>query len=554
MKRLTLVTLLLLFSSLSIGSSIPVDLSDPVYSFISRMETGGIIDCTNSSLPYSRDQIADFLVHIEKKIDLLCRVDKERFYEFYVNYRYEISNDNHGDLNSSEDLLAPFFSESGSIRILTNHLSREKNREESHLFTYEDNDFFLWGDVGLGLHKQSKNGHSRGLLFDQYRVRGSLGKNLSYNVKFFRYSREYNSKYTELTKEEIGNWSMTQPESNITFDNVHSSFVYNKKHFRIGMYHQPIKWGVNSRDNLILSDYGAAFPYFGFDYNYKGINFSFIHGSLLNDSTSVRSADFEVRNREKYIAAHRLEIPLLSHKIRLGITEMLIYGDRNPEAGYMMPMNFFWSIEHTLMDRDNSLLAFDIKINLIRNLRLYGTFLLDELRFGELGNDWWANKHGLQGGFQYSSQLAGFPLDFIVEYTQVRPWTYSHKFLTTNYTNNGISLGFPYGGNSQYFLFRNELWLSSRMKIFTQYTYLKHGYDDMENFWGGNPAIMYTKRDQQFDNSTKWLMGTINNIKTIDINLDYEFMNDCFVVFHLLQQTNHNETNYFFDIGLKLDL
>lgn len=167
---------------------------------------------------------------------------------------------------------------------------------------------------------------------------------------------------------------MEQPEGNISFDNVYSSIVYKQNNLSVGLYHQPLAWGKSFSNSLILSGYGSPFSYLGFDYHYKGIHFSFIHGSLLNDSTKVKKADFDIRNQEKYIAAHRIDFPLLKGKLRLGLSEMIIYGNRNIDPGYLLPVNFYWSIEHTLMDRDNSLMALDFQTNLISNVLFYGTF------------------------------------------------------------------------------------------------------------------------------------------------------------------------------------
>ena len=545
--------LLLLFCFCLFAAEIPVDLNHSIYQFISRMENRNIIQLNTSSYPYSRNKIAKILLQIEKNQNNLSETEIELFKEYIVDFRLEMQGSHHENLRIHDNgLLAPVFTNNGITRIAKNILSRENEFEASHLFTYEKDDFFIWGDGGFRFENQWKNNNSRMLMSDRYLVQGGLNKNIFFHVKFFRYMRKNNPDFNDLTQEELGNWSMSQPKGDITFDNVYSSVAYNKNNITIGLYHQPLVWGTSAQNSLILSGTGAPFSYLGFDYEYKGINFSFIHGSLLNDSTNVRNADFEIRNQEKYIVGHRIDIPLFNGTTRIGLSEMVIYGNRNVEPGYLMPVNFYWSIEHSLMNRDNSLLALDFQTNIIQNFKFYGSLLLDELRFSELFGKWWANKHGFQFGTKYSNELFSIPMNWSGEITLLRPWTYSHKFFINNYTNNGISLGFPYSGNSQFAEFENESWLNRRTKISMKYTYLKHGYDKDDEFFGGDPTISYEKRNPKFDNDTQWLMGVIRVIDYFTFDIQYEIYNDAYLNFELIKYLSEPQ-DLFINMGFNLD-
>lgn len=551
MKKMILI--LLVVSSFLAGAEIPVKIGNPVYKFISRMESKNIVKLNHASYPYSRNQIAKILDEVEDNRYQLSAAEINLLNEFLADYRIELNSSHHENLRINDDgFLAPLFSKNGTNRVAKNIFTRYDLCESAHLLTYEKDNFFIWGDAGFRVESQWKNSESRLLISDRYLLQGGLSKNLFFSTEFFRYSRTNNDNYTELTREEIGNWSMEQPEGNLSFDNVYSSLVYKKNNLSIGLYHQPLIWGRSYQNSLILSGYGAPFSYLGFDYNYKGIQFSFIHGSLLNDSTSVKTADFDVRNQEKYIVGHRIDFPLLQGKLRIGLSEMVIYGNRNIDPGYLLPVNFYWSIEHTLMDRDNSLMSLDFQTTLIPNFLFYGTFFLDELRFGELFNDWWANKHGIQLGARYSNELFSIPMDWSAEITVLRPWTYSHKFFINDYTNNGISLGFPYGGNSRYGEICNESWLNRRTKMTVKYTYLKHGYDTDSDVYGGDPTVSYEERNEKYDNSTKWLMGDIRVTDFVSFGLQYEVYNDAYISVKMDKYLSE-PTDLYFNVGMNLD-
>ena len=82
----------------------------------------------------------------------------------------------------------------------------------------------------------------------------------------------------------------------------------------------------------------------------------YFHGSLL--STSIRNIHLSNIKEEKYIAGHRAQIKL-NNNFHASLSELVVYGNRAPEIGYLNPISFFWAKEHNLGDLDNILIAFD---------------------------------------------------------------------------------------------------------------------------------------------------------------------------------------------------
>ncbi len=537
--------------TLLFSAEIPVNIEAPVYEFLQRMENRQIIPVQPMTRPYTRNKIASLLKEITTNQAELTTAEKKLLLEYQADFRKELTQSVHPVLEN-EPFVSPLITENGTRKIINSITTRENTQEAAHLFIYEKDNFYLWGDFGFRFQSQWKNDQFRYLFSDSYTIQGAISNHLSFHANFFRYQRKQNAEFNELTDEEIGNWSMVQPEGNVTFDNVYSSLTYAKNNLKIGLYHQPVIWGNGRKKSLTLSAHSAPFTYLGMDYQYKNINFSFLHGALMNDSTRFRNADFEIRNQEKYIAAHRISLALLDGKVRLGFSEMVIYGNRNIEPGYLLPVNFYWSIEHSLNDRDNSLMAFDFRTNFLPNFTFYGTFFLDELRFGELFNKWWANKHGIQIGANYSQELFSIPITWQIEAMAVRPWTYSHKYFINTYTNNGVALGFPYAGNAQLIELSTSSWLTRRTRLQLRYQQLKQGLDDTNQFYGGDPTISYEMRDKQLDNTTEWLMGNIDIRQSLTLQLDYEFINDSFLVFKC-QRDFTGDQDLFIDAGIALD-
>jgi len=541
------------------GSGIPVSIDDPVYGFLKRMETRGIVaNFNDAALPLNRSEIADYICEIQKNDFLLNSLEKTLLREYSADYRHEISDNRQIDLEADRTVQAPFLMKGGVKKRFRDIFNRTDGAEEKHLLVYEEDKHFIWLDIEEGVKFEFKNGESRRLESDAFIFRGNLGGKLSFYLNAFRYRKTWNPAFTDTLKEQHGNWGMYQPDSLYTFDNAYSALVFHNEYYDLGIYRQPVLWGRSFSNNIILSDNPPVFTYLGFNSSWKNIKFSFIHGSLLNDSTSIKSAPDDVRNRQKYLAVHRVDFPLLSGKIQIGLTDIVVYGNRSLELSYLSPTNFFWTVGHNLIDRDNSLMAVDFKTLYFKNIELYGSLFLDELRLSELGKQWWANKQILQGGIRWSPILLSLPVDFQVEFTAVRPWVYTHKTLTTNYTNNALCLGFPEGPNSQQLFFRGETHFTRRTKLSCELKHLKHGVDENGDFWGGDVTSRYTLRDTTYENSTKWLMGPIQTTNSFDIRLTYEIFNDSFIntgIYYINKELNGKTTNAtFFFVGLKINI
>ena len=97
---------------------------------------------------------------------------------------------------------------------------------------------------------------------------------------------------------------------------------------------------------------------------------------------------------------------------------------------------------------DNALLGSNIRWKLNSRNTVYAQLMLDEFLLAEVraGNGWWANKQAFQLGYK-SSNLFVKQLNLQTEFNFVRPFTYSHRSNSQNYSNANQPLAHPLGSD-----------------------------------------------------------------------------------------------------------
>ena len=218
---------------------------------------------------------------------------------------------------------------------------------------------------------------------------------------------------------------------------------------------------------------------------------------------------------------------------------MLVYGGRDPELMYFLPTIFLWPVQHnmTSQSEDNILWFFEGQYTPINRLKLYGTFMIDELRTSEMFHDWFGNRWAAQAGTHVTGNLFSFPIDLRIEWTAVRPWAYTHRVpLYGTYTHNGRSLGFQHGPNTQLLLLENRWWVNSRNRFNITFEQLKLGMEPEEDVgdgadFGNDPNHNYTTLDEnenaknKYEYNTSWIIGDIKTTQTIKFLWEYQFSN-----------------------------
>ncbi len=323
--------------------------------------------------------------------------------------------------------------------------------------------------------------------------------------------------------------------------------------------------GTGYVDKMIISDNAQPFDFIRFSLSYKKLSYDFIHGWLTQKPVSVPSDSLYgvIKTKQpKYIALSRLGFRPVDN-INLGISQVIIYANRPFEAAYANPFLFWESAQRSMNDLDNSFINLDFRWRTMPGFEIMFSATIDDLNLSRLFDQGWNivdNRIAFQAGFLY------FPVfipDLLVkyEYTQIRPYTFSHAGPGESlaYTNNSEFLGLPFHPNS----FRNTIafnYLFNRdLNISLTLSRTDHGsniYDEngkiITNF-GGNIYESFSLNDSR----KVFLLGGEHEIYySADLKLIWEFIRNIDIEFYCNYLTFKSSTadrkNLYLSTAVKL--
>ena len=293
----------------------------------------------------------------------------------------------------------------------------------------------------------------------------------------------------------------------------------------------PNVWGAGYHGNLILGDKPPSYPQLKLRAKLgKDVDFTFIHAWLSSDILdSVNSyvaagipsnLAYRAVYRQKYMAAQMLEASV-ANGVDIAVGESEIYGSRNPEPLYLLPVMFYFAAEHYTGDEDNKQVFGTVDINALKNYNFYMTLFLDEFSPTEF---YMTDRQRNQLGFTVGSRTYDlfYPnTDLLVEYTRTNPWVYNHKFPDVTYQSHEYDLGHWIGQNA------DDLYLEANyrpyrdLKVGVQFESLRKGAKDSTKF-------------QYMLPTPEFLYGPRIKRQSYGISARYEVVRDMVVDFHLL--------------------
>ena len=255
--------------------------------------------------------------------------------------------------------------------------------------------------------------------------------------------------------------------------------------------------------SLLLSDNAYSYPYFKMTATFWKVEYMVMMSQFLHIDELVRSTDD--RYDYKYGVFHYLSWNL-GRRFSLGLFESVIYaaqdttGYRGLDMNYLIPFMVYRPVEHALGSPDNVTMGLNLKYIPWKNAALYGQFVMGEFKQDEVFNatKWWGNKQGFMLGYKNYSFLGINNLDVRTEYSQVRPYTYSHYEPITNYGHLNQPLAHPLGAN-----FRESLstitYRAGRWYLNLEAMIAMHGDDyDETTSYGGNIYRPNTSRPSDY--------------------------------------------------------
>ncbi len=474
MSKITfLIIILVLATNISFGQVENVQISHPVYTFFKEMKVKKIIDSFREDVSVlSRFEIIDLLKEISGKNALLSKTEN-RLLEKYLNeFNAELNNEKTSYLFNPDKGFLSNLSEAFSDKV-------------KYIYAYQDEGANLYLE-GLGNfyhgHRFSPNVNNANLFDIGFRLRGTVFNKLGYNLTVIKGGVSGNFDLAETVEPRLlTNFKWIEAAENI--GNYDYTFGYLKYHtspvksmnLSVQLGREDITLGYGYGSKLVLSGDNPAMDFVKFDFNYGVIHLSSLHASTLGPFS------FDINERyTKYFAFNRLKIAI-PDLFDIGIGESIIYSGRGLELGYLSPINFYKFVEMAIQDRDNGNIYLDLQTKFIKNLELQATFFLDENILSNLQDlELYTNKTAYQvGGFWYEA-FGISDLSFILEYTRIRPFTYTHFNDKNNYSSHGVNLGHRIGPNADELLTRLTYNCNENLRFSFEHRFVRRGENEFD--------------------------------------------------------------------------
>jgi hypothetical protein len=383
------------------------------------------------------------------------------------------------------------------------------------------------GELIIDHKKSSRNTNSANLLSIGGELRGTVLNKVGFylkgtngvaggdrNAALLKRELQYNFKFNEKPGEKF--FDETQGYVTADFDNVKLKLGRDRVKIGYGTY------------KAIVDNNSPLFDYLSFRIDYDFFSFSYLHGKILGKSTIISDSISGNDNviSEKYFAYHRISFNISPH-FNFGLGEMVVYGERPIDLGYLIPFAFFKSVEHSNRDRDNTMLFFDFWNHSIPRTKLFFTLLIDDISFGKIGTGWWGNQTVFNAGIQSSLFYESIPIDLKFEYLRLEPYVYSHRFIRNNFTNYGYNLGPYIQPNSELYFLGINYRFTHRLTLETGFSYSIHGANIVKSDGtiinvGGDINLGHRTFDSE---TTKFLDGLREVSRNISAKIFYEPFN-----------------------------
>jgi hypothetical protein len=311
--------------------------------------------------------------------------------------------------------------------------------------------------------------------------------------------------------------------------------------------------------SMLLSDFAHSYPFLRLNWGVWKLHYQNLFAEL--DIRSANQTPDGVMVSKKYMAAHYLSVQL-GRKAHIGLFETVVFSRPNHFAfQYLNPLILYRAVEQATGSPDNVLIGLDGRWNFLKNLQLYGQFMLDEFVFRELiteNQGWWANKFGFQAGMKWINAFGLDHLDLQSEFNTARPYTFAHRDSSGSYTHHNQPLAHPLGANFREGVFVARYRPAPRWWTEARIIMAQSGEDYTGQNWGGNPLIPDQTFVNTYGNFTG--QGATANITIASLECSYMLAQHVFAelrLFHRQKKSQdpiRNDTTTFIMAGIRANL
>lgn len=520
MKKIAAIIIVLLMPVLSISQVENVPLQFPVYDFLKNMSVKKLIHFDDDNPNLSRFEVADFLKRVDAKRTELSRTDAELLNKYKEEYIPEESN--------SSNTWRMF----GSGRKFFDNLDGFLSNKQKYLFSAGStgNNIYIEGlgnvYTGHEIKPDSKINTvmmdggiaARGTLFNHLGYYLDLGKGAMFAQKdlatFMEPRMKVDFKFNEDT-EKLRNYDYTSAYLKYYIEPLDKFGIS----IQFGREKTTLGYGYGSK--TLLSGENPDLDFLKLNVKYGVVRYTTMYASTVGYFSENRNERYT-----KYLSIQRLKISL-PDLFDFGISSNIVYNGRI-EFAYLNPIMFWTFAEKSLQDRDNKAFSLDFQTRLFKNVEFQGTlFIDDDELFGFLtGKTDRGEKIAFQLGTFIYEPLSVKNLSLELEYTKIRPYTYSHYDIKNNYTAYGLNLGHRIGPNADEIFSRLAYNISDWGRAGIEYRFIRKGnniYDESGNLTrnvGGD--VLYAFRDEIDNPDAPFLDG--ERVNTHNIGLTFRFI------------------------------
>ena len=313
----------------------------------------------------------------------------------------------------------------------------------------------------------------------------------------------------------------------------------------------------NGYRSLLLSDNASPNPFVKLETSFSSIKYVNLF-QVLKDIYQIQN--HPSANAIKYSASHFLSWNI-TKEFNFSVFETVItqgkdsLSNRGFDIHYLNPFVFYRPVEYSIGSADNILIGMSMSYKTRQQHQIYFQLILDEFSLTEIktGNNWWANKYGMQLGIKANNFIIK-NLYIQTEYNFVRPFTYSHGNTGQNYGQMNQALAHPIGANFHE-LVAIITYKKNKHQLTNKTTYNSYGADTSVINYGQNIFHSYNNREGEYGHETQ--QGLKTNILTNQLIYEYALFPHInlygFARYNYRFQINDNgiQNNHSIQIGIK---
>jgi hypothetical protein len=518
------VVLLILCTMTVYGQTEHVDIYNPVYRFLERMDNHNIIRQYNSfEIPKSRKEIAFYLQQVIEQRGKIGSTDQNILSDLETEYEKELYN-----------------TTKNSVRIINGSGYNFLHENEKFLYfrNAENFDIYINLIAGAGyIHRNIKDEFNNNAAFVNAGgiIRGNISDRFGFYIKGTNGNIFGNTRAALADKRLAQNFKFTEKPDESFYDETEGYLTADFDLIRFKFGRDRIRLGYG--DIALIDDNSPVFDYLGLNLKYEFFNYSFIHAKML-DLASVPDVPFY---GDKFLVYHRIGFNINRH-FNFGAGEYIIYGRRGIDLSYLNPFAFYKSIEHANRDRDNSMLFFDFNNKSIPKTKIHLAFLIDDIAWRKAGTGWYGNQVMFNTGIT-TNDIAGLPADLSINYRRTEPYTFTHRISHNNFTNLGYSIAEHAMPNSELYSAAVTYRLNYRLEISSGMVYILHGANPVDGEEiinvGGDINLGHRYADSE---TTVFLAGIKEYYRLLNFLLVYEPVNNIFFRLDLKYLNNSVQT------------